>query len=182
MPANANQARKERDFSRFERLEELMDELMQELMEVEGFEALDGRNPVLFGFSMRFDADGRPRIEEFGNVKPRVGAPLGIPTGGQSGARQEGGAWQPLVDVNRQGEQATISVELPGIRREDLKVRVAKSAVTVQVEGDTPYYKEIEFGERIAAGSVKALYKNGILEIGLKTEHPTRNGKAVRVH
>ena len=153
-----------------DRLEALVDELMEELMSDEEFERLDGGKPVIFGFSLRFDQAGKPRLEEFGNVKRKADKLV------KTTARE------PLVDVSRDGENVVISAELPGVAKKDLKVNGTQASVILEVRGERPFYKEIALGQRIVPGSVKALFKNGILEVSLRTLPPARGGKEIAVY
>lgn len=159
-----------------ERLEELVDELMSELMSDEELDELSqGKSPVVMGFTVRFDGRGKPQIEEFGNARRK---PTPEPVKVESR--------QPLVDLQRDkdGHKAVISVELPGVARKELKVGKSKDSIIIDVKGECAYHKEVVLGEPIDPTSVKATFKNGILEINLKLLPPAKagDGKEVRIH
>ncbi len=156
-----------------ERLEELVDELMAELMSDEELEELSqGKSPVVMGFTVRFDAQGKPQIEEFGNAR-RKPAPEPVKVESRP----------PLVDIQRDkaSNKAVISVELPGVARKELKVGKSKDSVIIDVKGERAYHKEVVLGQPIDPASVKATFKNSILEVNLKLLGFTREGTKVKV-
>jgi HSP20 family protein len=97
-------------------------------------------------------------------------------------------AWTPALDVQEDKDNYSVSVELPGLKREDIQVTLNDGALVVSGErhGEkTEEGVEIHRQERfygkfqraltlpapVAAEKVKAQYKDGILTVTLpKTE------------
>jgi len=128
----------------------------------------DGRTvrefgPFVYGYSMKIGPDGKPEINEFGNVKSsRLGPQV----------KEER---EPLVDVIETNGEVHIVVELPGVEKKDIKLHGTEEALTISVE--TPqrkYYKEIALPAKVRVKEAKTEYKNGVLEITLPK---TKEGK-----
>ena len=122
--------------------------------------------PFVYGYSMTIGPDGKPKISEFGNVKPSLKpAPFGL-TKPRLDVREER---DPLVDVITTEKEVKVLAELPGVEKEDIKLHGTEDTLTISV--DTPqrkYYKELEMPENVDPKSAKTNYKNGVLEVTLK--------------
>jgi HSP20 family protein len=151
------------DFHR--RIHEQMDRLMREA--VSNFENLDfepGKN-IVYGFSMQTGPDGKPVIEEFGNV-PRPGE------------EQIPGEREPLVDVIDGKDDVTVIAELPGVNKEDIDLKTDDKTLSVHVEkGDHRYHKELRMPAEVDPDSIKASYKNGVLEVKLRRREKKAEAK-----
>jgi len=124
--------------------------------------------PFIYGYSITVGPDGIPRISEFGNVKRRPGI---------RGFEEIKGVREPLVDVASTDGEVRVIVELPGVEKEDIKLKSSEDCLIVSV--DTPerkYHKEIELPEPVDPHTAKSSYKNGILEVVLKK----RSGRRLR--
>jgi len=116
------------------------------------------RAPLLYGFSMQTGEDGEPVMQELGSAPER--ARIG---GGESPERE------PLIDVIESGEQVSVIIELPGVKKEHVKIEVLERSLQVDLDDDIK-----EFHERIVLpcdvlpDSIKASYKNGVLEISMR--------------
>ncbi len=94
------------------------------------------------------------------------------------------GAWVPAVDVFEKGETLVIRAELPGVRREEIDVRIENG--TLMLRGERRREEEIREGaayrlERIYgrfsrsfalpttvdASKISATFKDGVLEIAV---------------
>ncbi len=155
-------------FGEFRRIDEIMNELMKTAFS-SSFRAEPGK-PFVYGFSMRTGPDGKPIIEEFGNVRPH-GRPV------ISDARE------PLVDVIDRENEVVVIAELPGVDKEKIDLEVGKD--TVEIKVDTPekkYYKLVELPAEVEEEGVEATYKNGVLEVKLKRkEKKKEKSKKVKI-
>ena len=112
--------------------------------------------PFVYGYSIKVGPDGKPEIREFGNVKPSLEGPK---------VKEER---EPLVDIIETNGEIHIVVELPGVDKEDIKLRGTETTLTISV--DVPqrkYYKEIKLPARVNVKDAKTAYKNGVLEVKL---------------
>ncbi len=136
--------------------------------------------PFVYGYSMTVGPDGKPKIREFGNVKPTLKPEaFGISRPSLS-VREER---EPLVDVMSTDDEIHIIAELPGVEKKDIKLHGTEEILTVSV--DTPkqkYFKEIQMPDRVDPQKAKTTYKNGVLEITLpKIKEKTPKGERIEI-
>jgi HSP20 family protein len=148
-----------------DRLNRLMREAFQEF---ENREIEPGKS-IVYGFSMRSGPDGKPVVEEFGNV-PRPGED------------QLPGEREPLVDVIDGKEEVTVIAELPGVDKNDIDLNADGRSLTISVDtADRRYGKTLRMPAEVDPDSIKANYKNGILEVKLKRAGKRPGQKKIRV-
>jgi len=119
--------------------------------------------PFVYGYSMTVGPDGKPKIREFGNVKPSLKPEaLGL-TRPSLDIKEER---EPLVDVLDTDGEIKVVAELPGVEKEEIKLHGTEDTLTISV--DTPkrkYFKEIPLPTRTNPKEAKTVYKNGVLEV-----------------
>jgi HSP20 family protein len=117
--------------------------------------------PFVYGYSMTVGPDGKPQIQEFGNVKPETW--MGRPRLDVKEKRE------PLADIISTDGEIKIIVELPGVVKKDIKLRGTKTSLSVSVDTDQrKYFKKLELPEEVNPKSAKSKYINGVLEVILK--------------
>jgi len=122
--------------------------------------------PYYYGYQITVGPDGKPRIREFGNARPA-----------SKGLMQQSNVRQPLVDTNFDEKEnlLTITAEMPGITKQDVKVGIEEGLVTIRAEkGDKKYHTELPVDSELDADSAKATYTNGILELKIKLKTPPK--------
>jgi HSP20 family protein len=134
------------------RIEELMRELMKEPFKFED-------QPFVYGFSVRSGPDGKPAINGFGDLfreedKERVR--------------------EPLTDIIEKDEEILITLEVPGVEKEDIDVEVTENRARVSVEKGKRYYKDVVLPSNVDSSTTKATYKNGVLSITVKKKEGGR--------
>ena len=135
--------------------------------------------PFVYGYSMSVGPDGKPVIQEFGNVKPskKPGA-----FGFEQPALEPKDSREPLVDVINESEQVRVVAELPGVEKPDIKTTMTENTLTISVDSPSrKYYKEIELPSTVDPDSSKASYNNGVLEIALRKVKPKPRGKEIKI-
>ena len=113
--------------------------------------------PFVYGYSMKIDPDGKPEIQEFGNIKKDL-----------KGAPQVKEEREPLVDIVDTEGEIHVVVELPGVEKSDIKLHGTENSLTISV--DTPqskYYKDVELPVNVKIREANSTYKNGVLEVVL---------------
>ena len=88
-----------------------------------------------YGYQITVGPDGKPRIKEFGNVKPAA-----------KGLVEQRGVRQPLVDSVLDEKENTLRItgEMPGVNKEDIKLNVTDQYVIIHAErGDKKYHVDI---------------------------------------
>ncbi len=158
-------------FGDFGRVDELMNELMRNMfrgMKMNGSMNIEPGKPMVYGFSMKTGPDGKPVVEEFGNVKSTSGP---VP----------GGAREPLIDIVENEREIIVIAELPGVEKKDIDLTIAGDTLTLDVDAKKRYYKVISLPADVK-DTVDASYNNGILELRLerKTELK-KKGKKINI-
>jgi HSP20 family protein len=76
---------------------------------------------------------------------------------------------EPLVDFIDEGELLIILAALPGIKKDDIELRVTETCLTVSVDAESfEWYDEFKLPAKVKPNSARASYKNGVLEIKLE--------------
>jgi HSP20 family protein len=135
--------------------------------------------PFVYGYSMSMGPDGKPIIQEFGNVKPskRPGM-FGI----EQPALEPTDSREPLADVINESEQVRVVVELPGVEKSDIKTTITEDSLIIKVDAAVrKYYKELHLPSNVDPDSSKASYNNGVLEIVLKKLKARPRGKEIHI-
>jgi HSP20 family protein len=130
--------------------------------------------PYYYGYQITVGPDGKPHVREFGNIKP-----------GSKGLVQQSNTREPLVDtsVDEKNNSLTITAEMPGISKEDIKLNASDKQIIIHAEkGDKKYHTEIPLNMEIEDTSAKATYSNGILELRLRLKDPLKSkGKDIKI-
>ena len=136
--------------------------------------------PFVYGYSMTIGPDGKPKIREFGNIKPssdpescRLDQPC-------LDVKQER---EPLVDIVDTDGEIKVIVELPGVEKESIKLSGTENKLTISVDDpERKYYKEIDVPVKVDPKKAKTSYKNGVLETTLpKIEEKKHGGEEIKV-
>ena len=135
--------------------------------------------PLVYGYSMTVGPDGKPKVKEFGNVKPprRFGFGTGL-------SRPEiSGEMEPLADVTTTDKEIKVVIEMPGLSKDKIKVDAYEGKV--EVKSDDPqrkYHKLLELPPEADIETARCAYKNGILEITFnKKEQAKTKGKTIKI-
>jgi HSP20 family protein len=135
--------------------------------------------PFVYGYSMSMGPDGKPIIQEFGNVKPsrRPGA-----FGFEQPALEPKETREPLVDVINEPTQVRVVAELPGVEKSAIKTSINEDTLTISVDSAAQrYYKDVRLPAGVDADSTKASYNNGVLEITLRKTQPKPRGREIHI-
>jgi HSP20 family protein len=144
-----------------QQIEEMMERMMTEMnqgafLDPEAFQDLlrnpQGVNPFMFGFSMKVGPDGKPMMQRFGNT---------------SGTDEH--TLEPLVDVVEEDDEIIVVAEVPGVERDEIKVRIKGTQLTIHAENpERPYHKVIQLPSKVKKDEAKSAIRNGVLEVRLK--------------
>jgi HSP20 family protein len=131
--------------------------------------------PIVNGYSMTIGPDGVPRVREFGNVRsPSKRGFLESPV--ISSERE------PLSDITTTDKEVKVTIEMPGIAKEKIKIKAYEDKVEVTADDPNRKYHEIvELPAEADIESVKSTYNNGILDITFKKKEPKSKGKEVKI-
>ncbi|MDH3610717.1 MAG: Hsp20/alpha crystallin family protein [Nitrosopumilus sp.] len=127
--------------------------------------------PYYYGYTMTVGPDGKPVVQEYGNVKPEL-----LPA---SNTRE------PIVDTifDEKEKLVKLVAEMPGVEKSDVKILVQDKSVNISAEhGEKKYQVNVPIQHKVDENSAKALYTNGILELVFKLAKDEKpKGKTVEV-
>jgi HSP20 family protein len=157
-------------------------ELVREYQTSEGRKVRE-IGPIVYGYSMTIGPDGRPQVREFGNVKS-------LGRGGTMGSAGRNRNHphitverEPMADINTTEKDVKVILEIPGIRKEDIKVSAFEG--TLEVLTNDPkrkYHKTIELPQDVDIETAQSSYNNGILEITFSKRKETKpKGKEIKI-
>jgi HSP20 family protein len=140
--------------------------------------------PLVYGYSMTVGPDGKPRVKEFGNVKPSRRFGFGGGTGISGSGRPEiSGEMEPLADVTTTDKEVKVVIEMPGLSKDKIKVDAYEDKVEVKSEDpQKKYHKIVELPPEADIETGRCSYNNGIIEITFdkKVEEKTK-GKTIKI-
>jgi HSP20 family protein len=130
--------------------------------------------PLVYGYTTTIGRDGKPLVREFGNIRPRIRA------GSSPNILSER---QPLSQVSTTDKEVIVTVELPGVSKEQIKIDASDSQVDVKTEGTKRKYHEvIDLPAEVDTDSVKSTFINGLLEITFSKKSKDKSKrKSIRV-
>jgi HSP20 family protein len=153
-------------YEELEKLEYLIDETIQRASEDSDDKSPVRRNRVQ-GFSIKLGRDGKPEIYDFVGRRPR------------QIEEDESDESEPLVDLIADGDSLTVLAVLPGVRKEDIDLRVTENCLTISVDTDEfDWYNEYKLPTKVNPKSARASYKNGVLDVKMESlDKHVRNNK-----
>jgi HSP20 family protein len=158
----------------FAEAEDMLNRMFRTVREINPLDIAATNFPYYYGYQVTIGPDGKPRVREFGNVRPSA-----------KGLVEQSGTRAPLVDVALDEKQNTlrITAEMPGVSKEDIKLNISDQYVTIHAEkGDKKYHSDIPVEVELDDTSAKATYANGILELKIKLKRaPKSNAKQVKI-
>ena len=145
--------------------------MAEEMMKM--FTTAQPGKPFVHGFKIQYGPDGKPKIEDFGN-KP-IKSPKGEPIISEER--------EPLTDIIEGDNDVAVTVEIPGVEKEDIDLNVTKETLEIRV--DTPqrkYHKNLDLPCDVLPKTTKATYKNGILDVVIKRSEKKKSGSGYKVN
>lgn len=165
----------EREFE--ENLRDIENKVPKDL--IREYETQDGAKvreigPFVYGSTTTIGPDGKPIVREFGNVKPRMSAGL------RPNILTER---QPLSEVSTADKEVKVTVELPGVSKEQIKIDANENQVDIKTDDPKRRYHEvIDLPAEVDVESVKSTFTNGLLEISFnKKSMDKAKSKSTRI-
>jgi len=126
---------------------------------------------------MTIGPDGRPKVREFGNVKP---SSRGF---GRITRPEISGQTEPLVDISTTDKEVKVVVEMPGVSKNNIKINAYDS--TLEVRSEDPkrkYHKTVGLPPEADIETARSAYNNGILIITFQKKDQSKpKGKTINV-
>ena len=139
----------------------------------DAFEEVKGNfnsGPLFYGCTMTVGPDGKPSVQEYGNVKPDH--------------PHISDAREAIVDtiVDEKEKVVKLIAEMPGVEKTDVKILFDKNVVDITAEhGEKKYHCKVPLQHKVDENSGKATYKNGILQLIFKLVVEKQTSKRVEV-
>jgi len=150
----------------FDRIFRDMERMMSRMFRDFDYNWIKPGSSFIHGFNIHVGPDGKPHIEQFGNR----------PLKKSDGERSISDEREPLTDVIEGNEDVSVTVELPGVEKEDINVNVTDQGVEISVDTtQRKYYKQVDFPCDVLPKTTKATYKNGVLDIVIKRKEKKKS-------
>ena len=142
----------------------LVDEMQRNMQEALKDFGSDPSKSFVGGFSVKVGPDGKPTFNTFGN-KPSIKAPA-VGAGGTGLPVVNTDEREPLTDVIDEGKRVAITMEIPGVSREDIDLNMTEMELEISVDNEKrKYHKRVKLPARVDPSTTKATYTNGILDV-----------------
>lgn len=137
--------------------------------------------PIVYGYTMTVGPDGKPVVREFGNVKRdhKHGLSADIkPARPEIGEERE-----PMIDVLATETNVKVTVEMPGVEKDKIKIDAYDNTVQVRsLDPTRKYHKVIDLPTEADVKTARSKYNNGILEITFDKKKETKpKGKQIKI-
>ena len=150
------------------------------------YQTSDGANvrevgPIVYGYSMTIGPDGKPHVKEFGNVKGAGEHNLGQHLGAKPQISAER---EPLSDITSTDNEVKVILEMPGIKKEDIKINAYDEKVEIKTSDNAQrkYHKILDLPKQADLETARSTYNNGILEVTFdKKKEQKPKGKEIKI-
>lgn len=133
------------------------------------FSDLSDGNSKTYGYTMYQGPDGIPHVREFGNAVNEFSPRLGT-------------SRDPFTDVTRNGDEVFVTVEIPGVRKEDIVLEGNGSSLKVSVDAESKRFdKTVALPCEVDEDSFSAEYNNGILEVRMKAKEAAPGTRRIQI-
>ena len=159
----------------FAEAEDMLNRMFRTVREINPSD-LGSSAPYYYGYQITVGPDGKPHVREFGNIRPST-----------KGLIEQANATAPLVDtaIDEKQNILRVTAEMPGVNKEDIKVKVSGKYVTVHAKrGDKKCHTDIPVDAELddSSSSAKATYTNGILQLNIKLKQaPKEKAREIKV-
>lgn len=154
----------------FERMREILENLFEKIDEPEELV----NRPIIYGFSLKVGPDGKPIFQKFGNLPERLES--------KEIKAIETVPREPLTDIVETKESFSVTLEVPGVEKDDIDLTIYGGVLTVKVDApNRRYRKDVEIPKDVDEKSAKASFKNGVLDITFAKKKKEDEGFKIKV-
>ena len=135
--------------------------------------------PRIYGWSYYMGPDGKPHYQEFSNTDDIPNMPQ-MPN--QKTPELSTEKTEPFIDVIDGKKEIYITVEIPGVDKENIDVELTKDTLTLDVKDpERGFTKEVDLPAEVNKKPVEAKYNNGVLSITLKKRKQKKKGNKINI-
>jgi HSP20 family protein len=180
-------------------IQRIFDEMNEFMLNARNDPEIDEGRPLYYGYSVEVGPDGKPHVQEWGNVRPggkidsadrkmiekadnnSCGCPPEQNSVSVPESDDEGSPYSCcMMDENK--NELKIHVDIPGISKEDVNLELKENKLILTAENESrKYHKEIQLEQAVSSRNIKANYNNGVMEITLKCKKPGREKKSKKI-
>ncbi len=129
-------------------------ERLLENLEKENIEP--GARVKRYGYMVRVGPDGKVYIKKFGDIPS------------EEIIEEQSSYKVPFTDVYEKDGNTYITVELPGVKEDEIKYRIKEGGLEIKTTGERKYKTFIPLSGKISEKDIEKNFNNGILEIIIK--------------
>jgi HSP20 family protein len=156
----------------FERMFRQMEKMWERAFKDFQFDNIEPGKSFIHGFNINIGPDGKPKIQEFGHRPQRI----------SEGKHTISDEREPLTDVIEGVEDVSITVELPGVEKNNIDLNVTENSLEILVDdSERKYHKAIELPCNVIPEKSNATYNNGILDINMKRRERKKDREGYHV-
>lgn len=160
----------EKIFDEIQRMFESTD--FKDMIEVMFRNGFDPNSRFILDYKMKTDVAGKPETRDIGN----------FPKKSLTRAQAYSGEQELPVDVIEGDDAVSITVEIPGVEKEDIETTVAEKILKINVNSPKhKYHKLINLPCHVKEKSIKTTYKNGIFDVIIKRKKKRNKKEGHRV-
>ena len=148
---------------------------------------------------MRRISDEMDRLfEGFGFGRGGLGAESGWPAAYTTGAEQGASLWSPHLEMYERDGKLMVTADLPGVKKEDVKVEVDQDAIVIQgqrrLEQSSQergyyrsersygsFYRTIPLPEGADPSTANATFRDGVLQITLQAPQKRSSSRSLEI-
>jgi len=148
---------------------------------------------------MRRISDEMDRLfEGFGFGRSGFGGETAWPAVPSSGTEQGASLWSPHLEMYERDGKLTLTADLPGVRKEDVKVEIDENAITIQGQRRQEqasqergyyrsersygsFYRTIPLPEGANPSTANATFRDGVLQITLQAPQKQTNSRTLEI-
>ena len=132
-------------------VENAINNMLRQAWENKSFRERD--KPVFFTLSVKIEPNGKMMVDKFSNIPQAIRKK---PTLEKK---------KVLVDLCESEEDFTITMELPFIKEDNLKIRLFENKIVITSLKPSSFYKQVILEQKIVIRKTIVNFKNNILEI-----------------
>lgn len=154
----------------FREFDEMFKRMQRDIGSFEELSPEEEKRSYTYGFNVFIGPDGKPKVKEFGNLKPYH----------RGMVKKE--KYEPSSSTYTEDDSLTVVVDLPGVDKSNIDVNASEEEVEVSAEGeDREYHTTVELPEKVLPDSAEAKYENGVLTLTFKVEKKEEEKKNIKI-
>jgi HSP20 family protein len=135
-----------------------LEQKMSENLKNENNNYSDKIGTFVYEFSINIEKNNKPKIKKIKHIKSVSEAKSFL---------EDLHSNEELIDILENEKEFKIILEMLGIKKSEIKIRVTEDSIIVFTE-NKKYLKKISMPKKIKPNLVKSTYNNGILEINVR--------------